>query len=55
MGEPMIDGQGELSLEQVREITDSWNMYSDWRPLVAERLWKEINHLKKLLSNTTPL
>lgn len=50
MSEPMIDGQGELSMEQVRAITDSWSFFSDPRPLVAARLWKELSDLKARLA-----
>jgi len=46
----MKDGQGELSLEQVKEITDGWDVLSDPRPLVANRLWAEINELRLKLA-----
>lgn len=51
MSEPMKDGKGELSLEQVKEITDGWSALSDFHPLVSARLWKEIEHLKTMLSD----
>lgn len=44
--EPMVDGKGELSLEQCKEITDGWAVMSDPRPLVAARLWREIACLR---------
>lgn len=50
MSEPMIDGKGELSLEQCLEITDGWSVLSDVRPLVAGRLWKEIARLDAQVS-----
>lgn len=48
----MVNGYGELDLDQVKELTDAWSIYSDMRPLVAARLWKEVNNLKIELART---
>lgn len=50
MSEPMVDGEGELSLEQVKILSDQWKYLSDSRPLVADRLWKEIDDLSQRLA-----
>lgn len=47
--EPMINGVGELSMEQAREIVSTWKYYSDLKPLVGDRLLKEIDLLNKKL------
>lgn len=47
----MIDGEGELSLEQCKLLTADWSVHSDSRPLVADRLWKEIAMLQAQLKN----
>lgn len=45
----MVDGKGELDLDQCKKITDEWAVYSDLRPLVAEKLWKEIEELRSAI------